>query len=414
MANHSHLKRKIVALVVTLAILLSTTAVIAAAADTFEVTLYADGKTVLVQTREKNPVDIFEQAGFGAQPGDFIDDSGFSPGTDGTLTLYRAATVRIIDDGKEGLAVIAGTVDRALTEGGYELREEDVVYPAEETPLTDGMEIKITRAFRVQVTADGQTQELWLTGGTVKQALAAAEVSYKADDEISPKPEAKLTKATDITVGRVTYKTRTVEEEVAFSSSTRYSNDLYVGETKVEKKGVNGVNKVTYKDKYVDGKKTGTTVEKTVVIKEPVEQLTLKGAISPAYKPVIMKTGLKPISVLQPSSKLQLDENGIPKNYKSVVVGLAKSYSPDVRGVGAYGSSGRPTIPGNIAVDPRQFPYGTELYIVSTDGKYIYGYAVASDTGGFVKTNSCMVDLLMPNLAACIEWGARNVRIYVL
>ena len=26
-------------------------------------------------------------------------------------------------------------------------------------------------------------------------------------------------------------------------------------------------------------------------------------------------------------------------------------------------------------------PYGTKLYITSTDGKFVYGYAVATDTG---------------------------------
>ncbi|MDR3345154.1 MAG: ubiquitin-like domain-containing protein [Oscillospiraceae bacterium] len=409
MANHSHRKRRFVAILVVLAILLSTTAVIAAAADVFTVTIAADGQTKTIETRAKSTADILAEAGIESRPGDLIDGSEFSRGSDSRVTLYRAASVRIFDGKSETLAVIAGTVGRALEQGGYTLRVEDSVTPAAETVLTDGLEIKITRAFSVKVTADGKTQEFWLSSGTVKDALKLAGVAYKATDEVAPNPESALTKTVEITVGRVTYKTRTVNEEVAFTTSKRYSNDLYVGETKISTKGVAGVNKVTYKDKYVDGKKTGTVKESTVEVKTPVEQVKLIGAVSAAYRPVIMKTGLKPISVLQPSSKLRLDENGIPKNYKSVVEGKAKSYS-----IGSYGASGRACVPGNIAVDPRQFPYGTELYIVSTDGKYVYGYAVASDTGLFVKQQSCMVDLFMPSMAACINWGARNVRIYVL
>ena len=34
-----------------------------------------------------------------------------------------------------------------------------------------------------------------------------------------------------------------------------------------------------------------------------------------------------------------------------------------------------------MAVDPDVIPYGTKLYITSTDGKFVYGYAVATDTG---------------------------------
>lgn len=42
-------------------------------------------------------------------------------------------------------------------------------------------------------------------------------------------------------------------------------------------------------------------------------------------------------------------------------------------------------MPGHIAVNPKQFPYGTELYIVSLDGKFVYGYCMAADTGGFAR-----------------------------
>jgi len=394
---------------VALAILLSTTAIIAAAADTITVTLTADGETRTVQTRAKDPADILAEAGIESRMGDFIDDSAFTRDSSSVITLYRIAVVKIFDGKKETLAAIAGTVGKALADGGFTLREEDCLTPAPETPLTDGMEIKITRAFKVEVTADGETRELWLSGGTVSEALTQAGVTYKKNDEITPRLDKKLTNATEITVGRVTYKTRVAQEEVPFASSTRNSNDLYVGESKISQKGRNGLNEVTYKDRYVDGELAGVSKKKTVELKKPVEQIKLLGAVSPVYKPVIMKTGLRPISVLQPSKKLELDKNGIPKNYKQVVTGLAKSYS-----IGSYGASGGRCVPGTIAVDPKQFPYGTEMYIVSTDGKFLYGYAVANDTGGFVKTNSCMVDLYMPSMDACIQWGARNVRIYVL
>ena len=71
-------------------------------------------------------------------------------------------------------------------------------------------------------------------------------------------------------------------------------------------------------------------------------------------------------------------------------------------------------MPGHIAVDPKQFPYGTEMWIVSTDGKYVYGYAIAADTGGFVQQKTFTVDLYMHSYEEACRWGARQVRIYVL
>ncbi|NLP49092.1 MAG: hypothetical protein GX345_09195, partial [Clostridiales bacterium] len=78
-------------------------------------------------------------------------------------------------------------------------------------------------------------------------------------------------------------------------------------------------------------------------------------------------------------------------------------------------ASGRPAMQGHVAVNPKQFPYGTRLYIVSHDGKYLYGYCIAADTGGFVKwANGPTVDLFFNTNEACRQFGVRNVRIYVL
>ena len=78
----------------------------------------------------------------------------------------------------------------------------------------------------------------------------------------------------------------------------------------------------------------------------------------------------------------------------------------------ATGSSVRP---GVVAVDPREIPYGTEMWIVSSDGKYVYGFARAEDTGGFVHfRNGATVDLYMNSYEECCNWGWRGVKIYIL
>lgn len=102
-------------------------------------------------------------------------------------------------------------------------------------------------------------------------------------------------------------------------------------------------------------------------------------------------------------------QTACPKNYKRIVDGTATAY---YGGTGT--ASGRKPMPGHIAVNPKQFPYGTELYIVSLDGKFVYGYCIAADTGGFAKRNSCTVDLYMNTYEECCAWGYRGVRIYVL
>jgi 3D (Asp-Asp-Asp) domain-containing protein len=119
-------------------------------------------------------------------------------------------------------------------------------------------------------------------------------------------------------------------------------------------------------------------------------------------------TGL-PMSELTPPDDLELDENGIPKDFKYAVNAKATAYNGD-----PATASGRKPMPGHIAVNPKEYPYGTELYITSADGKYVYGYCVAADTGGFVKMGNTDVDLYMDNVPMCYDWGNRDIVIYVL
>ena len=54
------------------------------------------------------------------------------------------------------------------------------------------------------------------------------------------------------------------------------------------------------------------------------------------------------------------------------------------------------------------------MYIKTADGSFVYGYAVAADTGGFIKNHPTGVDLFMSSKAACVNFGVRNVEIYIL
>ena len=117
---------------------------------------------------------------------------------------------------------------------------------------------------------------------------------------------------------------------------------------------------------------------------------------------------IREYGLLQPIV-VKLNKNGIPVDYKYCISGKATAYTGDPET-----STGRTPMPGHIAVDPKEIPYGTELYVVSADGTYVYGYCIAADTGGFVEMVNTDIDLYMDNKAMCREWGNRNVKIYVL
>ena len=116
------------------------------------------------------------------------------------------------------------------------------------------------------------------------------------------------------------------------------------------------------------------------------------------------------ISQMVPPASLTFDATGVPENYLYKIEGNSTAYYGGY--MTATGSSVRP---GVVAVDPREIPYGTEMWIVSSDGRFTYGFARAEDTGGFIYwPKGATVDLYMNSYADCCVWGWRGVTIYVL
>ena len=81
---------------------------------------------------------------------------------------------------------------------------------------------------------------------------------------------------------------------------------------------------------------------------------------------------------------------------------------------GAGTASGRKAQYGVVAVNPNVIPYGTRLYICSADGRTVYGYAIAADTGTTLMAGTVLVDLFYNTYAQCCWFGAKQMNVYIL
>ena len=209
----------------------------------------------------------------------------------------------------------------------------------------------------------------------------------------------------------VEYTYETVKQTVKFGYKTVYSDQLEKGKSTVTK-GKNGEKEIVYKIKRVDGVITESEIESETVTLKATPQIETIGTRRVYSSAAAVKTSedVKCISTLVPSKPIELDANGIPVSYKNVLTGKATAYYG-----GTYCATGVKAQPGYVAVNPNQIPYGTKMYIVSADGKYVYGYAVAADTGGFAYNGSgTMVDLRFNTRGECYSFGRRTVNVYIL
>lgn len=271
--------------------------------------------------------------------------------------------------------------------------------------------VKIAYTFPVFVTCGENVTELEFLGGTVADALKLA--GYTADeyDMVQPSLETEITETAYIDYTDIEYVNGTYTEVIPHGEETVYSSAHASGVTKTED-GTDGLKQIVYTEKLVNGVSSEKTVTGEEVLQTAVNSKTIVGTkkTAPVKTAAATSSTVKSVSTLTPSAPIELDENGVPLHYKSKITSRATAYTY----TGHNCSTGVAPQPGYIAVNPKVIPYGTKMYIKTADGSVIYGYAVAADTGGFIKNHPTGIDLFMSSKAACVSFGVRNVEIYIL
>lgn len=252
-------------------------------------------------------------------------------------------------------------------------------------------EIVIKRAFNVTVSADGKTQTIVMTEGTVEEALAKAGVTFGENDLINIALTETVTNETSIMINRVTYTQEQISTLIPFESIQTETPKMKIGTNRVASAGENGEMITTKQTKYIDGAPVETNVIAEEVVKQPVTREVLVGTSNCDSQLV---------------GNVELDGNGNPLHYSQKVVGRATAYS----------ALGRPTklVPGNVAMDLSRFPRGTKLYIKTPNGGYVYGYSSVADTGTAVKSGKVLVDLFFNTYEESARFGVKEVEVYVL
>ena len=267
------------------------------------------------------------------------------------------------------------------------------------TGLTAGgvPEIEVTRAFDVKITTDDGTLELKTTGGTVGEILDGHGIDYDENDIINYPPGMYVQPGDEIVYQEVVVEQSVEQEPIEHETEYRGSSLLPRGRTRVIQAGSDGERELTYNKTMVDGEVVRTELESNVILESPVTEIILQGTADP-------------VPPLDPGP--QLDENGAAVNYAhKLTAQVATGYSA---GSGAWGASGMSLSYGYVAVDPTEIPYGSKLYITSADGSFVYGYAIAADTGTGLMNDIIDVDLFYETYTESLLNGRRIVDIYVL
>ena len=317
-----------------------------------------------------------------------------------TATAHKQVKLK---DGENELTLntYSSSTKRILSKGGVELSHLDTVRRKE---VDNTIYIEVVRAFPVHIIYHNLEHVEFVTGGTVAQVLKKAEITLCEDDVINVPETTEVYDGMKIEIDRVKYITKTDVKTVKPKTEIVKSEDYPEGYEEVTDKGANGQSEIKTTYKYVNGEYDCVSSRSEKVLKKPQAKVVLKGTAQ-----VQQVSNIDSVTTNTSSGSSSSSGTIEGMSYSRVLTGCATAYTASS---GALTSTGVPAYVGGVAVNPNVIPYGSKLYIVA-DG-YTYGYATAVDTGGALMSGSALVDLYMSTYDECVNFGRRNVTVYVL
>lgn len=305
------------------------------------------------------------------------------------------------------------------------LEEAGLILGADDTYTTEpgiGMsEITIQRLQTVSVICGGTTHTVTTYGETVAELLTGLSICPGANDIVSVPLEMQTQDGMQIIIDRLITLEETYTVSVPYGVCYVLDPALTAGEHRVVAEGREGQVQNVDTVSYLNGQEVSRTNQVCTVISESEDRILAVGSLD----------GIDPGAVLEPEAPEQpapeattgngelyigegliITPDGQILTYTDTMQVVATAYHNSDPGCTIWTATGTLCRVGAIAVDPKVIPYGTRMYIVTNDGKYIYGTAVAEDCGGSIKGNR--VDLYFDTTDECWEFGIRDATVYFL
>ncbi len=276
------------------------------------------------------------------------------------------------------------------------LSPRDVLVNGRTEPIETGMLIEIRRAFPVMVSSKQDTGVIEVVGGTVADALDELSIEVDDGDIISPPPSTAVSPGMRISLIEVREVMETETIRLPFRKEVQKDDSLVVGQTKLKNEGKSGEKSILSRVTLYDGVEVGREIIREAVTREPVNQVMLEGT-APDRVPA------KELITLRNDNRSRRSPPRSSRVLKKMTI-EATAYTH----TGKTTATGTNPKVGTIAVNPELIPYGTELYIEG------YGWGVAEDTGAFRHRSKPQIDLFMDTVKECINWGRKDVTIYIL
>lgn len=236
---------------------------------------------------------------------------------------------------------------------------------------------------------------------TIEDAMAVFSPTYfdmEADSVVISKQYSNIHYETETIPGNVTYidcdyLPAGQKQTVVYGSNTVIQYEV------ADKVTAAGVESVVLEEKEI------STMKDSVVLVGTGKSTMANLAVPFTADSVDAETGVMTVE----AAGQTLQVKGVIECRASAYCACKICCGPYARGITSTGTKVKV---GSVAVDPKVIPYGTKMFIVSTDGSVVYGYAVAEDCGGAIKSDR--IDLYHNTHGEALIFGRKDCTVYIL
>ncbi len=308
------------------------------------------------------------------------------------------ATTYVINDGGRTFSctLYAGDAQAALSAAGVELAAADG-YTREADTIT------VRRAPTVEVIYHGVSQTAVTEEETVRALLDRLGIVLEETDVVSYPMQTVMQRGMVLRIDRVESREETFTREIPYETQICDAPGLPEGVQETLVDGQTGVLQCRAWVSYVNGVETRREILEERQLSPAVTEVVALGSGAPVEEKAQELEICNGVITLPTGEKL---------TYTKVDYVRATAYTHTDEGCTTTTATGTTVRRGTVAVDPRYIPYGTRMFIVASDGSYVYGLAQAEDCGGDIKGDR--MDLYLPTYAECIAFGRRRCTVYFL
>ena len=329
-------------------------------------------QTITLQTNERVPSALLNQAGITLNPNDRVLINGLASTLDEpitnslitnapiTLQIRRAIPITIMTpDGDHQIQSSAFTVGEALQEADLWLRAGDKVDPPLNSPISTSL-ITISAASGLTILVDGKPLQVRSSAPTTGEALAEAGIPLIGLDYSLPAENEPLPLDGQISVVQVHETVQLAQKPMPFENEFQASADVPLDQTHILQPGENGLTVQRIRIRYEDGQEISRVTEDETMVRPPKTRILAYGTKIEVQTAVV---------------------DGVTIEYWRAVQMYATSYSPCRSGVDQCypgTSSGKSLQKGMVGLRYSWYlsMQGQQLYIPG------YGYASVEDVCG--------------------------------